>query len=429
LVAVGDVVAGKYRVERLLGRGGMGIVVAARHLQLDQLVALKLVDPASARDEVTLERLLREARAAARLRSDHVARVLDVGTSATGAPFIVMEYLQGSDLGELLEANGKLPVAVACDYVAQACDAVAEAHALGIVHRDLKPENLFLATGVGGRGVVKVLDFGISKTLTAQQGALTQTRAVIGSPLYMAPEQLRSSRRADPRSDVWALGVVLYELLTEHWPFEAESLPDLCVKVANELPRPIEELRRDLPPDLVAVIGRCLARDPADRFAHAGELAAALEPFVSARSRAAVDGARRATTSLVATQTAPATTVSWSPGARPRFWIALAAAVAAGVASLVLASANRGPSVLALAAIEAALTSSTIAHPDAEDIRPAGSATPAAEAPPAVQAGARRDPAAAPPSRPARAAVVATRTPRPPSIPARTDDDDIPAFR
>jgi serine/threonine-protein kinase len=432
-IAVGDVVAGKYRVERVLGRGGMGVVVAAHHLQLDQLVALKLVEPSlGGKDDVAVERLLREARAAARLRSDHVARVLDVGSSPTGGPFIVMEYLQGADLAEILEAGQPFDVDVACDYVAQACDAVAEAHSLGIVHRDLKPENLFLASGIGGRAIVKVLDFGVSKVLTAEQGALTQTRAVVGSPLYMAPEQLRSARRADPRSDVWALGVVLYELLTKHRPFEAESLPDLCLKVANEPPTSIEQVRDDLPAGLVAIIARCLDRDPAARFAHAGELAAALGPFVPAQSRAALEGARRSTLKLVDTGASPALTRSSSassPSAHRRYWMALAVALVLGGASVALASKRDGPLVLALAAVQSALTSSAVARTEAEGARPSMVAPPAPEPRPAAAAKtAPARPVATVPPRP-RGAVVPSASPRPTAAAPRSSDDEIPAFR
>jgi serine/threonine protein kinase len=284
-VEVGEVLDGKYRVERVLGNGGMGVVVAARHLQLDQLVAIKLVLPETTRNDVLVARFLREARSAAKLRSEHVARVLDVACLADGAPYIVMEYLEGADLAAVLDSEGPLGMAEACDYMLQACHAIAEAHRLGIVHRDLKPENIYRTTRVGGASLIKVLDFGISKVMTSDLGALTQTRAVLGSPAYMAPEQLRSSRRADPRADVWALGVVLYELLTRRCPFEADSLPDLCLKVTREPPRPLDELRDDLPAELVQVIARCLEKDADRRFADAGELADALEPFAAAPPR------------------------------------------------------------------------------------------------------------------------------------------------
>src|SRR5580704_14011169 len=209
-VVEGDVLAGKYKVERLLGAGGMGVVVAARHLQLDQLVALKFVLPKALEDKSMTERFLREAKAAVRLKSEHVAKVLDVGTLDSGAPYIVMEYLEGTNLAEVIAIQAPLAADVACDYLIQACEALSEAHTLGIVHRDLKPQNLFLTKGVGGAPLVKVLDFGISK-IKQPEGAhnLTQTATVIGSPLYMAPEQMRSARNADQRSDIWALGVVL----------------------------------------------------------------------------------------------------------------------------------------------------------------------------------------------------------------------------
>jgi len=284
-VTIGEIVADKYRVERLIGEGGMGVVVAATHLQLDTVVALKLLPESSTSDPVLVERFVREARAAAKLRSDHVTKVLDVGKLQSGAPFMVMEYLEGANLADVLAAGGRLEPAVACDYVLQACEAVAEAHAHGIVHRDLKPENLYLTTRVGGAGMVKVLDFGVSKT-TAVAGSLTTTKAVVGSPMYMAPEQMRSSRVADPRSDVWALGVVLYELLTERCPFEAESLPELCLKISRDTHRPIFELRPELAPELVAVVDRCLQKDPAQRYANAAELASALEPFAPAHASA-----------------------------------------------------------------------------------------------------------------------------------------------
>ena len=329
-VAPGDLLAGKYRVERMLGRGAMGVVVAARHIQLEQIVAIKLLAPEAMEDEVAIERFLREARAAAKLRSDHVARVLDVGRLDDRAPYMVMEYLDGADLGEVLDLEGPFSPEIACEYIVQACDAVAEAHARGIVHRDLKPENLYLTTRVGGAWMVKVLDFGLSKVLTEKQGALTQTRAVMGSPLYMAPEQLRSSRSASPPSDVWALGVVLFELLTRCWPFEAESLPELCLKVTREPPRALHEVRGDVPAGLVAVVERCLEKEPEARYPDAAALAVALEPFLSPASRPLVARSRSIAQSLVETQAADAGKTH--PGARPSrrpTWIALAVALAA----------------------------------------------------------------------------------------------------
>lgn len=281
-VREGDLLAGKYRIERVLGVGGMGVVVAARHEQLDQLVAIKFVREDALGNQDAIERFLREARSAVRLKSDHVARVIDVGKLDSGAPYMVMEFLDGDDLARVLEERGPMAPDAAVQLVLQACDAVAEAHAAGIVHRDLKPENLFLTQTVTGRPKIKVLDFGVSKSsgmTTGGKGALTQTRSMLGSPLYMSPEQMRSAKDVDARADVWALGVVLFQLLTCRWPFEAQNMPELCLKVVTEPPQSLMALRPDLPPALVAVIERCLEKDPKGRYPHAAALAEALEPF------------------------------------------------------------------------------------------------------------------------------------------------------
>ncbi|MGH7298552.1 MAG: protein kinase domain-containing protein [Polyangiaceae bacterium] len=428
--AAGEVIAGKYRVEGVLGRGAMGVVIAARHIQLEQMVAIKLLARDAVGDEVAVERFLREAKAAARLRSDHVARVLDVGRLADGAPYMVMEHLEGGDLAQLLETHGRLEPAVACAYVAQACEAVAEAHARGIVHRDLKPENLYLTTRVGGGRMVKVLDFGVSKVMSGAQGALTQTRAVVGSPLYMAPEQLRSSKQASPRSDVWALGVVLYELLTQRWPFEAESLPDLCLQVSREPPRPIRELRADLPAGLAAVIGRCLEKDPAARYADAGALAVALEPFVEPGLGAMVAGIHAIGRSLLQTQTAPAVEAAPLRPLGRRTWIAACALVAAGVACVVGLGTSVGnrESAASEGAVVGALASPRLPRPTR--------AQPAPAAEPLVASGAAAASTGLPPLVPPATVLRSLRrvaSPPPPARSARTigsaAGDDIPAFR
>ncbi len=296
-VREGDLLAGKYRVERVLGAGGMGIVVAARHVELDQLVAIKFVRDEALDNEQGVQRFLREARAAVKLKSEHVARVLDVGKLESGAPYMVMEYLEGSDLGKVLAEQGPLPLDSAADWIMQACEAVAEAHAAGIVHRDLKPENLFLTRAVGGAPKVKVLDFGVSKAVQGSSGelsGLTRTRAMLGSPLYMSPEQMRSSRDVDSRADIWALGVVLFQLLTGRWPFEADTMPELCLKVVTDPPLSLAAFRPDVPQAMVAVVERCLAKDLTKRYAQAAELASALEPFVQPASRVLAERARRA---------------------------------------------------------------------------------------------------------------------------------------
>ena len=292
-VAVGDVLAGKYRIDRILGAGGMGIVVAAEHLQLRQIVAIKFVLPDALGSSDALERFLREARAVVRLKSEHVARVIDVGALASGSPYMVMEFLSGLTLGALVDREPNVAVDSLVYYVIQACEALAEAHSLGIIHRDLKPENLFLTHSVSGAPLVKVLDFGVSKmeSVTGTRG-LTRTAALMGSPLYMAPEQMRSARDATAGSDIWGLGVVLYYLLSHSYPFDAESMPELCLKVTLESPIPLHVRRPDVPALLEDVIMRCLEKDPANRFANAAELASALEPFAPPEASAAVERAR-----------------------------------------------------------------------------------------------------------------------------------------
>jgi serine/threonine protein kinase len=287
-VREGELLAGKYRVERVLGVGGMGIVVAARHEQLDQLVAIKFVRDEALGNAESVERFIREARAAARLKSEHSAKVLDVGKLDSGAPYMVMEFLDGQDLGQVLLEQGPMTVELAARLIQQACEAVAEAHAVGIVHRDLKPQNLFLTRTLDGSPKLKVLDFGVSKAIGLTSGGragLTRTSTMLGSPLYMAPEQMRSSRDVDGRVDIWALGVVLFELLTGRWPFEAETMPELCLKVVGEAPQPLGVLRTDVPPAIVAIVECCLQREPENRFASAHDLASALEPFVGRLSR------------------------------------------------------------------------------------------------------------------------------------------------
>ena len=281
-VSVGDVLFGKYRVERVLGVGGMGIVVAARHTQLDALYAVKLMHPCEIGNQQALARFFREARAAAKLRSEHVARVFDAGRTPRGIPYILLEHLEGCDLQKLGKQRECLPVAEAVLYVMHACDALVEAHAAGIIHRDLKPANLFLTHRPDGSPCVKVLDFGISKRLGEGRVASWNTRTtdILGSPLYMSPEQMRSTRDVDARTDIWALGAILYRLLAGEAPFAAKSLSDVYEGILEREARPLSVRRPDVPPALDAVVRRCLRKDPNDRFATALELAAALVPFV-----------------------------------------------------------------------------------------------------------------------------------------------------
>jgi hypothetical protein len=285
----GDVLAGKYRVERVLGIGGMGVVVAATHLELGQLVALKFLLPAAELNAEATARFIREARAAVRISSEHVARVTDVGRLENGSPYMVMEYLEGVDLGEHVK-GAHLPIDAAADFVLQACEAIAVAHALGIVHRDLKPANLFVTIRPDGSPLIKVLDFGISKVvgITEQNPSLTKTSAVMGSPLYMSPEQMRSARNVDARADIWALGTILHELIAGSPPFGGETLGEVFANVMTVEATPLRALRPETPERLERLVLRALEKDPARRIANVGDLAAGLAEFAPQRSRALV---------------------------------------------------------------------------------------------------------------------------------------------
>ena len=275
----GEILADKYRVDQVIGVGGMGVVVAATHVDLDQRVALKFLQPHAALDSSLVERFVREGKAAARLKSEHVARVLDVGRMKDGMPYIVMEFLDGNTLSAVVKQRGALPIAEAVGYVLQACDAVAEAHAMKIVHRDLKPENLFVTSRNDGRPLVKVLDFGISKALDGKSQSLTQTDSMMGSPAYMAPEQMRSSKDVDERADIWSLGAILYELTTGKLPYIAESLAALAFMLVEGPAPSLRSHVPELPEGLDAIVMRCLERDRNLRIKDIGALAKELAPY------------------------------------------------------------------------------------------------------------------------------------------------------
>ena len=291
-IRVGDVIDDKYRVDRILGIGGMGVVVAAHHLRLGELVAIKLLLPEALVDIDAVRRFEHEARAAVKIKSEHVARIIDVASRKDGAPYIVMEYLEGEDLADRLTRIGPLPVESTVELLLQACEAIAEAHAIGIVHRDLKPANLFCMQDPDGHPSVKVLDFGISKFTRAGANSglgMTKTTAMMGSPYYMSPEQMESPRAVDARTDIWSLGVVLYQLLTGEVPFAGETLPQVCVNVATRSPAPLRRYRPDVPNGLEAIAQRCLEKDPAQRYQSVAALASALARFGSRRAQTSLD--------------------------------------------------------------------------------------------------------------------------------------------
>jgi eukaryotic-like serine/threonine-protein kinase len=311
-VPIGELVAGKYRIERIIGQGGMGVVVAAMHEQLGQRVAIKMLLQEAKASPNAIARFMREARAAASIRGEHVARVLDVGELDGGAPYIVMEYLEGRDLSETLSKDGPLPVEEAVAFVLQACEAIAEAHAAGIIHRDLKPSNLFVTAGPDGTPLVKVLDFGISKALltsgsgSGSENKLTTTSSFVGSPVYSPPEQLVQSSDVDARADIWSIGTILFEALAGRAPFVGDSVMHVASRIFNEAPTPLSELRPDLPPELSAVVMRCLRKRREERYSDVSELALALAPFAPGHSVSAERIARIVAASLPGSRVAAA---------------------------------------------------------------------------------------------------------------------------
>jgi len=419
----GDVLAGKYRVDRVLGAGGMGVVVAATDQQLERRVAIKFLLPEYVQHGEAAARFLREARAAVKIHSEHVARVIDVGTLETGAPYMVMEYLEGTDLSGVIAQRGRLPVDEAVLHVLEACEAIAEAHAAGIIHRDLKPANLFLARRADGSSQVKVLDFGISKTtigLGDQEMSLTKTSSIMGSPLYMSPEQMRSSRDVDARTDIWSLGAILYELLAGEPPFNGESMTQLVAVILQEPVPSLRERRPDVAPELEAIILRALEKDPARRFTTVGDFAVALVDHAPRRGRLHAERITRVlraaglstsqlempssvgpkeltvATTAITTPTAPGaqTAAAWGqthgPERRRRNSLVI------GLVALGLVSAV-GASALVVAALRAGPTGSEeLAPPSAAPAPPAPAAAPGAAPAPTAAPSAPADLRSAP---------------------------------
>ena len=285
---VGDRVAGKYDVVRVVGVGVAGVVVEAKHARLGRKVAIKFLStPAAFNNEQAL-RFEQEARALATIQSENVVRVHDVDTLDNGIPYIVMEYVDGKSL-EAVIAEGRLSVECAVSYTLQVAEAMAVAHKHGIVHRDLKPSNLMVTKAADGRDIVKVLDFGIAKDRSGKQADLTRSSEILGSPLYMAPEQLTSPKCVDLRSDVWALGVILFELLTGKTPFTGPNVPMVYWSVLRSEPTRLRELRHEMSAGLEAIVARCMRKDPALRYQTLVELACALSAYGGPRAKRSLD--------------------------------------------------------------------------------------------------------------------------------------------
>jgi serine/threonine-protein kinase len=446
-VRVGDLLSGKYRIERVLGAGGMGVVVAAHHLQLDERVAIKFLLPEGLKNPEALARFEREARAAVKIKNEHVARTIDVGKLENGAPYIVMEYLEGTDLANLLRSRRSLAIDEAVEFLLQASEAIAEAHALGIIHRDLKLENLFVVRRADGLMSVKVLDFGISKVTglagSGRDVGMTRTSTIMGSPLYMSPEQLHSTRDVDTRTDIWALGVILYELIAGHPPFIGDSMPELVAKILTRPPEPLLNLRPDAPQGLENVILRCLEKDKANRYGNIAELAMALVEFGPRRARASAERISRTVQAAGLSASALAlppssdlseppkvgTMASWGQtapqagGGRRGLWgvVAVVALVLVGGGAMLLLRKPAVTSTSTLVAPPPAETAAAIAPP-AEVPTP----VPPAPAAPSASAGSAPSPPVAAPEKPhiAPRGAPVTRlpppAPRPPTAPPTT---------
>lgn len=392
LPKVGDILVDKYEVLGVLGAGGMGAVLEAKHVSLGHRVALKVLLPKAREDSEVAKRFQREARAAARLSGPHVTRILDVEELPDGRPFIVMEKLTGRDLADELLERGRMPYREIADILIEACSGIAEAHACGIIHRDLKPSNLFLSEAADGTRTVKLMDFGISKVTDDTGQALTQTHSTFGTPLYMSPEQVRSSKEVDARADVWSMGVILYELVTGKLPFEgANSVATIAAILETKPARP-REINQDVPEDIERVIMKALAKDPDDRYATIKDLARALRPYGS-KKKAGVstapppppvsvrgndsDPAESGKLSLAQTVRAPST--GQAPKPQPKPLVVISAALLTAVAGSAIVYAvfvkdSTVPAAPATTATAEAAKESASAAPATPEVTPSETA-------------------------------------------------------
>ena len=278
-LAEGRLIGDRYLIGRVIGEGGMGVVYSARHVGLDVPVAFKVIRPDLKNDPEFVQRFLHEARAAASLKGEHIAHVHDVGQLESGEPYLVMEHLEGMGLESFVRERGLLPESEAVKLVREACAGLGEAHAMMLVHRDIKLANLFLVRRTDGSSLLKVLDFGISKHFSSSARGLTNPERSLGSPWYMSPEQMMNASEVDQRTDVWSLGVVLFELLTGEHPFDGDTVPEVCGKVLTAPAPPLRKWKADADAKLEAVVSWCLEKDPENRCPNVTVLSAALQPF------------------------------------------------------------------------------------------------------------------------------------------------------
>jgi serine/threonine protein kinase len=364
-----DLVLGPYRLMDRLGEGGMGQVFKARHERLDRIVALKVIRKDKLADPAILERFRRETRAAAQLNHPNIVRALDADAIGP-CHLLVMEYVEGPDLSQLVKRSGPLPVATACDYIRQAALGLQHAHEKGIIHRDIKPSNLIVTQAAGSQsaGLVKILDMGLAR-LEDRNGeetssaTMTQTGSVVGTPDFIAPEQARSSRQTDGRSDIYSLGCTLYYLLTGQVPFPTGTLTEKLLHHVMDEPRPVEELRPDVPPELAAIIRKLMAKAPEKRYQRPAEVAAELEAWLRGGNRKSIAGFLR-----------PIRQATGRLGRRRLLIGGLAAAVALLVASLLLFRSGTSAKNPALAQRDRTISSApaVVTSPASEKADPSG---------------------------------------------------------
>lgn len=436
----GDVIAGKYELKRPIGEGGMGIVFAANHKQLGTQVAIKILRDEVLADPEAVARFDREARAAASLDSPHVLRIFDVGRLESGVPYMVSELLDGVDLGVELDRRKQLPLAEAAAYVAQAAEAMAAAHARGVIHRDLKPTNLFL-TRPSGRTVLKILDFGISKVIDDANGKMTTTQSAFGTPLYMSPEQVRSTKTVDHRTDVWSLGVIFYELVTGTMPFRGETLTAVAVSITVDPLEPPSHRNPELPKEIDVIVATALAKAPEDRFESMMAFCDAVRPFAdgfvqgSATPSMIGASARSAASVLPSPAFATDTEGAVEPRRGPPWKLVLLAAVAsftvltlAGYAMFLRPPSPQAPAASEPAAPERAETSPTSVETSAPAVKPTEDpvVTPSDVRATPTASGTARSPGSANPNGPGPTTAAPAGTPAAPTAPTPTQRPAVP---